>query len=33
LEEHAQVAGTITYELATEIDSGPARAARRVVDA
>src|SRR5581483_410066 len=30
LEEHARVAGTITYELAARIESGPARA-RRVV--
>ncbi len=30
LEEHARVAGTITYELASRIESGPARA-RRVV--
>jgi alanine racemase len=32
LEEHARVAGTITYELASRIDSGPARARRTVVD-
>ncbi len=32
LEEHARVAGTITYELATRIESGPARARRVVVD-
>ena len=31
LEEHARVAGTITYELACRIDSGPARAERVVV--
>ncbi|HET8528756.1 MAG TPA: alanine racemase [Gaiellaceae bacterium] len=30
-EEHARVAGTITYELATGIDSGPTRARRVVV--
>ncbi|MBV8479067.1 MAG: alanine racemase [Actinobacteria bacterium] len=33
LEEHARVAGTITYELATGIDSSPTRARRVVVDA
>jgi alanine racemase len=33
LEEHARVAGTINYELASRIESGPARARRRVVDA
>lgn len=32
LEEHARVAGTITYELATRIESGPARARRVVID-
>jgi alanine racemase len=32
LEEHATVAGTITYELACGIDSSPARARRVVVD-
>jgi alanine racemase len=31
-EEHARVAGTITYELATGIDSSPLRARRMVVD-
>ena len=31
LEEHARVAGTITYELASRIHSGPSRAARTVV--
>ena len=31
LEEHARVAGTITYELASRIESGPTRA-RRVVN-
>jgi hypothetical protein len=30
LEEHARVAGTITYELASRIESGPTRV-RRVV--
>lgn len=33
LEEHARVAGTITYELACGIDSSPTRARRVVVDA
>ena len=33
LEEHARVAGTITYELASRIESSPARARRMVVDA
>ena len=33
LEEHARVAGTITYELACGIDSSPARARRVVMDA
>ena len=33
LEEHARVAGTITYELACGIDSPPPRARRVVVDA
>ena len=32
LEAHARVADTITYELASGIDSGPARASRLVVD-
>jgi len=32
LEAHARVADTITYELASRIDSGPARARRSVVD-
>jgi alanine racemase len=32
-ESHARVAGTITYELATGIDSSPARAHRTVIDA
>ena len=32
LEEHARVAGTITYELATRIESGPTRARRVVID-
>lgn len=32
LEEHARAAGTITYELATRIESGPTRARRVVVD-
>jgi alanine racemase len=32
-ESHARVAGTITYELATGIDSSPARARRTVIDA
>lgn len=32
LEEHARVAGTITYELACGVESGPARARRTVVD-
>jgi alanine racemase len=32
LESHARVAGTITYELATGIESGPGRARRTVVD-
>jgi alanine racemase len=31
LEEHARVAGTITYELACKIDTSPARAERVVV--
>jgi alanine racemase len=31
LEEHARVAGTITYELSSRIESGPARATRVVV--
>jgi alanine racemase len=33
LEEHARVAGTINYELACRINSGPERAQRRVLDA
>jgi alanine racemase len=33
LEEHAAVAGTITYELACGIDSSPTRAQRVVIDA
>jgi alanine racemase len=33
LEEHARVAGTLTYELACGIDSSPPRARRVVVDA
>ena len=33
LEEHARVAGTITYELVTRIDSTPTRAQRAVRDA
>jgi alanine racemase len=32
LEEHAAIAGTITYELACGIDSSPTRARRVVVD-
>jgi alanine racemase len=32
LESHARVAGTITYELASRIESGPSRALRRVED-
>jgi alanine racemase len=32
LEEHARVAGTITYELASRIESGPTRARRVVSD-
>jgi alanine racemase len=32
-EEHARVAGTITYELTSRIESGPSRARRVVVDA
>jgi alanine racemase len=32
LESHARVAGTITYELASRIESSPARARRIVVD-
>jgi alanine racemase len=32
-EEHARVAGTITYELVSRIDSSPSRARRTVVDA
>ena len=32
-EEHARVAGTITYELLTGIDSSPERARRTVTDA
>jgi alanine racemase len=33
MEDHARVAGTITYELASRIESGPARARRVVLDA
>ncbi len=33
LEEHARVAGTIAYELATRIESGPTRASRVVTGA
>ena len=33
VEEHARVAGTITYELVSGIDSSPTRARRTVVDA
>jgi alanine racemase len=33
LEEHARVAGTITHELATRLNSSPTRARRVVVDA
>lgn len=33
LEEHAQVAGTINYELACGIDSSPTRARRAIMDA
>jgi alanine racemase len=33
LEDHADVAGTITYELASRINSAPARASRVAVDA
>jgi alanine racemase len=32
LEEHARIARTITYELATRIESGPTRARRVVID-
>ena len=32
LEEHARVAGTITYELAAKVESRPSRARRTVVD-
>ena len=32
-EAHARVAGTITYELVSRIEAGPARARRTVVDA
>jgi alanine racemase len=32
LEEHARVAGTITYELASRIESGPGRARRVILD-
>jgi alanine racemase len=32
LEDHARVAGTITYELASRIETGPARERRVVVD-
>jgi alanine racemase len=33
MEAHARVAGTITYELACKIESGPLRARRTVIDA
>ena len=33
LEEHARVAGTITYELACGLDRSPERTSREVVDA
>ena len=33
MEEHARVAGTITYELACGIDASPTRARRTVIDA
>jgi hypothetical protein len=33
LEDHARVAGTINYELASRIESGPTRARRVVLDA
>jgi alanine racemase len=33
LEEHARVAGTITHELATRINSSPTRARRVVLGA
>jgi alanine racemase len=33
LEEHARVAGTIAYELATGIETGPTRASRTVTGA
>jgi alanine racemase len=33
LEEHAQVAGTINYELACGIDTSPTRARRAIIDA
>jgi alanine racemase len=32
LEEHARVAGTITYELCTRFETAPPRAERLVVD-
>jgi alanine racemase len=32
-EEHARVAGTITYELATGLRADPDRATRKVLDA
>jgi alanine racemase len=32
LEEHARVAGTITYELACGLDDGPERSTRQVVE-
>lgn len=32
LEAHAEIAGTITYELATRLETRPSRAERRVVD-
>ena len=33
LEAHARVAGTITYEIATRINTSPARSRRTVIDA
>jgi alanine racemase len=32
LDDHARVAGTISHELASRIESGPLRARRTVVD-
>jgi hypothetical protein len=32
MEEHARVAGTLTYELACGINSSPTRARRVVID-